>query len=211
MFIELIDLLRCPVDHEDSQLVAAFTKTEGRFVLEGRLGCPMCHAGYAIVNGVAEFSPRAAAPGMPPADTDDPIRFAALLGLTRPGATIVIEGPEADCAPTIAAMTECRVIVVNTPSSLRESERVGVITAGERMPVAPASVDGFLASSGDAARFQEAARILRPGGRIVAPADSAVAPPFRELARDERHVVAEAVGPLIGLARSLATRRRADR
>jgi uncharacterized protein YbaR (Trm112 family) len=203
MFIELIDLFRCPVDHEDSWLVAAFSRMDGRFVVEGKLGCPVCSGSYPIVGGVAEFAPGESEPGARHFTADDTIRFAALLGLTRPSMTIVIEGPEAACAFSLAEMSDCRVIVLNPPPDLGESERVGAVRAGERIPLAAASVDGFIATSHQGARLQEAARVLRPGGRIVAASGAAITPIFRELARDDRNVVGEAAGPLIGLSRGL--------
>ena len=201
MFIELIDLLRCPVDHEDSWLVAAFTKMDGRFVIEGKLGCPVCSASYAIARGVAEFVSRDVDGDTPHITADDTLRFGALLGLTRPGKTIVIEGPEAASAFALAEMSQCRVIVLNAPEDFGESESVGTVTASERIPLAAASADGIIATSTRGARLQEAARILKPGGRIVAGADAAVTPVFRELARDDRNVVGEAVGPIINLSR----------
>ena len=55
MHIELIDLLRCPREHEETWLVAAFTRIQDRVVSEGRLGCPVCSAAYPIESGIANF------------------------------------------------------------------------------------------------------------------------------------------------------------
>ena len=200
MFIELIDLLRCPVDHDESWLVAAFTRMNGRFVIEGKLGCPVCSESYPIVNGVAQFAPvEVAGASETHVSADDTLRLAALLGLTRPGATVVIEGAGSGAAFELAEMTESRVIVLNAPDNFGEAERVGVVTAGERIPLATASVDGVAVTS--ARSLQDSARVLKPGGRIVSSADTVVAPVFREIARDERNVVGEAIGPLVGLSR----------
>src|SRR3954462_15554710 len=55
MFVEIVDALRCPRAHEESWLVLAAQRTEDRHVLEGTLGCPVCHATYPIHGGIAEF------------------------------------------------------------------------------------------------------------------------------------------------------------
>ncbi len=203
MFIELIDLLRCPVDHEESWLVAAFTKMDRRFVLEGKLGCPVCSRTYPIAGGAALFGgePLVVAGGEGDISSDETIRTAALLGLTRPGSTIVMEGPEAATAVRLSEMTEARVIVVNAIVGSGESERVGLVSAKERLPFATSSADGVLFTSQRGARLEEALRILKPGGRLVVRAGVTVIPHFRELARDDRNVVGESVGPLIALSR----------
>ncbi len=43
MHIELTDLLRCPADHDEAFLVLLPDRMEGRRVLAGHLGCPMCN------------------------------------------------------------------------------------------------------------------------------------------------------------------------
>ena len=55
MFVELIELLRCPRPHEEAQLVASASRTEARHIVEGLLGCPVCGAEFRIVNGVVVF------------------------------------------------------------------------------------------------------------------------------------------------------------
>ena len=199
MFIELIDLLRCPVDHEDSWLVAAFTRMDGRFVIEGKLGCPVCSASYAVTRGIAVFADSEISPVSSSSSPDEAMRVAALLGLTRPGALILLDEEAAGAAADVAALAECRVIAMNAPALMEESERVGLIHCDARIPIAPGSVDGIV-FSGDEGGFSDAARVLRPGGRIIAPARSRLHPAFREMARDERSVVAELVGPLVTLS-----------
>jgi uncharacterized protein YbaR (Trm112 family) len=198
MFIELIDLFRCPVDHEDSWLVAAFTKMNGRFVVEGKLGCHVCSATYPVVDGVAIFADAEGETATGSAAADDVIRTAALLGLTQPGSLVVLEREAASLAQGIAQMTECRIIAINAPIDVEESERVGLIAADARFPIARGSVDGLVLTS-DEAGFAEAGRVLRPGGRVIAPASVTIGGEFREIARDERSVVAELVGPLVTL------------
>ena len=48
---------------------------------------------------------------------------------------------------------------------------------------------------------EEAVRILKTGGRLVVTADSTLRGNLREIARDDRYVVAESTGPLLGLTR----------
>ncbi|MEO8575536.1 MAG: hypothetical protein ABI556_02495, partial [Gemmatimonadales bacterium] len=89
MYIELIDLLRCPREHADSWLVAAFNKMDGRFVVEGKLGCPVCSATYGIREGIADLSedPYEVTHGcgrLGDPEEEAAVRAAALLGLTKP-------------------------------------------------------------------------------------------------------------------------------
>lgn len=203
MFIELIDLLRCPVPHEDSWLVAAFTEMDGRFVRKGKLGCPVCSNTYPIIDGTAHFAP-AGSPGagVPSAVSEEEVvRAAALLGLTRPGAILVVMGSAVALATQLAEMTDSKLIVVNPRIQMDETERVGIVTAGDRIPLADNSADGMIMDDSSISLIPEAARLLRTGGRIVAGAAAEPGPRFHELARDERNVVAESRGPMVGLTR----------
>src|SRR5688572_33340449 len=73
VFIELIDSLRCPVDHDESWLVASIVERSGRDIVAGTLGCPVCRAEYPIRDSIAVFGGGAfASPASsgPYADTD---------------------------------------------------------------------------------------------------------------------------------------------
>ena len=50
MHSEMVDTLRCLSVHEESWLVAAADETEGRHIMRGLLGCPVCHARYPIAH-----------------------------------------------------------------------------------------------------------------------------------------------------------------
>ena len=41
--------------HEASWLVVSFARRDGRFIVEGTLGCPVCHRQYPIRDGVARL------------------------------------------------------------------------------------------------------------------------------------------------------------
>src|SRR4051812_37019413 len=106
MFVELIDLLRCPRPHEDTWLVAAANETVGRHIVRGTLGCPSCEAEYPVVDAVADFG-EAPVAGAASAEisADDTMRAAALLGLTTAGATVVLGGAWQVVAAPLAELT----------------------------------------------------------------------------------------------------------
>lgn len=200
MYIETIDLLRCPRDHEETWLVAAFTGMDGRFVVEGKLGCPICNASYDIIAGMARFSGEVSDSFAPRVDPEAAIRTAALLNLARPGAIAVLCGDEANVAKDVSEMAECRVIALNPSAHIEDTEKVATVVSIDRIPLASASVDA-IALGACATLASDAARVLRPGGRLTANAEVPLPSGMVEIARDERMVVAESVGPIIPLRR----------
>ncbi|HEY9229313.1 MAG TPA: hypothetical protein VIP11_21880, partial [Gemmatimonadaceae bacterium] len=71
MFIPLVDVLRCPVPHEETWLVASIDRAADRDIVEGMLGCPRCLAEYAIHEGVVLFAPDVERPAYRPPNEDD--------------------------------------------------------------------------------------------------------------------------------------------
>ncbi|HUQ48019.1 MAG TPA: hypothetical protein VM053_07220 [Gemmatimonadaceae bacterium] len=208
MYIELIDLLRCPRVHEESWLVAAFNKMDGRFVIEGKLGCPVCSASYPITDGVADLrewrEASVAAPTTPAieADSDTAVRVAAMLGLTRAGSVAVLSSMPASIAGLVSEMASVRVLGANAITPAAEQENVAMIRSGDRLPFATGSIDAvMLETTVSNSEVEEAVRILKTGGRLVVTADSPLRGNLRELARDDRYIVAESTGPLLGLTR----------
>lgn len=208
MHIEFIDLLRCPRPHAETWLVASFSRMDGRIVVDGRLGCPVCDANYAIRNGVATFEPADTGPeaistdgnGGGDVSSDDVIRLAAMLRLSRPGMLVLLAGTRAPMSHKLAALTSCRVLTLNAvPAAITDSEAVASITAGSTIPVASLSLDGVaLDSTASQAEFStDVARVVKPGGRLVAPSSFSLPANFRELARDDSHAVGESIGKLI--------------
>lgn len=202
MFIETIDLLRCPSEHEETWLVAAFTRMEGRFVTDGTLGCPICNASFPIEKGIADFRSERITPARKtsmPADPEEAMRVAAFLNLVRQGATVVLDGEEARHAVDVANITRCRVIALNPALDIPDTELTSTILCDSRVPLATASLDGIGATN--QAVVDDSARILKPGGRLVTSANASIPPALSELARDERHIIAEAQRPLVQLSR----------
>lgn len=205
MHIEFIDKLRCPNVHEDSWLVAAFYEMEGRVVIEGKLGCPVCGAEYFIRRGVAIFDGADASLGGSPANDpeSDGTMIAALLDLARPGLFALLAGEWARESDAVAELSGARIIALNSPSRLRGSDAVAEVRAVYPIPLAGHSLDGVALDRAHStpAMLAEAARLLRPRGRLLVRGEAQLSQQFHELARDSNQVVAESVGELVSLRR----------
>ncbi|HYN82976.1 MAG TPA: hypothetical protein VES88_15935 [Gemmatimonadaceae bacterium] len=205
MHIEFIDLLRCPNAHEDSWLVAAFYRMDGRMVVEGKLGCPVCGAEYFIRDGVAVFDEDHGSLHRSPvgdAETDG-TEIAALLNLAGPGMLALLAGEWARDAQAVSELTGARIIALNSPSRLSDSDAIAEVHARLPIPIAAHSLDGiaFDAAHATPALLSEAARLLRPRGRLLVRGQARLSDAFHELARDRDQVVAEYVGELVSLRR----------
>jgi uncharacterized protein YbaR (Trm112 family) len=196
MFIELVDVLRCPEPHEETWLVLAATHVVDRDVMEGTLGCPVCAAEYPIVNGVARFDR-----GMPhvaePSETneEEALRLAAQLNLADPRGYAVLVGATAAQGPLVATMTGVQLLLVDPPPEIGMGLGISGLTtpAGSAMlPLARASARGIaLDAATSAERARAAVEVVRTGGRLVAPISLELPDGLAELARDDRVWVAE--------------------
>lgn len=122
MHLDVVPVLRCPREHEESGLVLAADKTEGRHVVTGILGCPVCEAEYPVRAGIAYFVNREAMSGRD--EEIDVIRTAAMLGLTEPGGVIALAGQWASTADAIGELAEALVLAVNPSAIEPHAERV---------------------------------------------------------------------------------------
>lgn len=206
MFIEVIDTLRCPVDHRDSWLVASITAREDRLVREGVLGCPVCMREYPIARGIAwfgvdpeTFTEPAGGPG---ADEEGAMRAGAFLAPAE-GSTVVLSGRWAGHALALAQLMPLRIFAVNPDVALEDTERVAVVRTSMGLPFAPRSVRGVALDERATEReLADAVRVLADGARLVAPVSVAVPSAMSELARDEAWWIAEKRGALVGLRRA---------
>ena len=191
MFIELVDALRCPHQHEESWLVVATSLTEHRHVVGGTLGCPVCKAEFPVRGGVVDF--RAAhAPPSPSAielRDDDGMRLAALLDLSDATGFAVLVGGWGAKANALTELVETPLLLVDPPEATTGSPGISVIRTDVGIPIASSAARGTAVD--DPARVAEAARITRVKGRLLAPVQAEIPDGFRELARDERLWVAE--------------------
>jgi hypothetical protein len=213
MFIDLVDALRCPRPHEDTWLVAAALQTRGRCLVRGTLGCPICQAEFALEQGVVLFDGvgEGTAAGETAFEGEEPaelaMRLAALLDLSEPGGIVAVGGAWEPALDPLLDFTDVRVLVLEPLAAWEPREPFGALRA-VGLPVAAGGLRGVAldARTATPGRLAAAVRALRPRGRLVAPVHVALPDGVRELARDERHWVAEreaaAVSNLVPLRRA---------
>ncbi len=224
MFIELLDILRCVHPHEDSWLVGSFDELVDRHIIRGTLGCPVCGAEYLVRGGIADFRTaqlsearpadsdgpdpvQSENPGAsPPSDDADAMRLAALLGLAEPGGVAVLMGQWAECAPVLEGLVPgAQFLLVNPASPVFPF--ASAVRCDARIPIASAACRALAydAAGAPAVTTSEAARVIRPAGRLVAPVSEPLPEGVAELARDGTHWVGERQGdpsgPVLRLTR----------
>lgn len=210
MFIELLDLLRCPKPHDDTWLVASFRTVNNRFVESGTLGCPICSAQYPIEDGVADFTDGTSSPSCEEQRAaashrreELATRAGAFLDATEPGATVILGGVWSYAAEELSNLAGVRVLALNPGPGVKETATVGLVRVAADIPLPTesclgAAVDAWF-NSGIVA---SAARVTRPGGRVVGPANI---PPLAELAvlaQDSDYWVARKTPAIIPLRRA---------
>ena len=194
MFVELIELLRCPHEHEESQLIAAATRTEARRVVEGTLGCPTCGAEFAIHHGVAHFgTPPAQAPNAS-ASAEAAMRLAAFLDLSTSAGVAVICGEWSNHVEQLRRLTDVPLVLVNPPAEAARLDVAAVVEVADHFPFAAASCHAAALSREAPERLTTSiVRAIRPGGRVVARASLRLPDGVTEIVRDEREWVGERV------------------
>lgn len=222
MFVELVDQLRCPVQHEDTWLVLAAEVTCERHVLTGTLGCPVCNSRFPVRQGTVVFTGTAGPDGRgapvqasrgAAAERDGaewPLRLAAFLGLGDATGIVGLYGAWAQHADALGNVVDGIEVIAIAP----DAPTIPMISA--IIPPSPFAIplaDGSLRAvavdgSGDDPRvIAEAARLLRPAGRLLAPARAPIPPGVHELARDSDWWVGESEAVPAGII-PIAPRRR---
>lgn len=167
MFIELTDHLRCPAPHAERFLVLLPDAMDGRRVLSGTLGCPVCGRVYRVEEGVAEFGDGTPTDGRTALAAE---ALAAFLGLSGPGGYVVLAGGVTALAPDLAPLLPgVRLALVNPPAGVADSAVASVLRAG-RLPIKSSSMRGValgVDAAADPAWVADAARAVLPGLRIV--------------------------------------------
>ncbi len=207
MFLELAEALDCPRCRSAVGLVAFVAEAEGRRVLRGRLGCPLCEIEYPIAGGAIDFGaddgPDTLAPTGPASGAELSLRVAALLGVPELRGGAILLGPGlSDCAVGVARHADHVEVMVWVEG--RSDVGLGFdpdqLAAGldplhgasaDSWPIRGRFLHGIALRGACAAHLDEAARCLREGGRLLlldAPREvwtSAIGLGFEELVRDE--------------------------
>jgi uncharacterized protein YbaR (Trm112 family) len=200
MYLVLTDVLTCPRCGPEQGLIVLADRMEGRRILEGALGCPICESKYPIRRGLADMRTTDLAAPEPgrPGSGFEAMRNAALLGIAQGPAIAVMLGVTNEAAAEVAAIVPGLEIVTVTSDAAEGVEQPGVsrLVTNAALPLRGSSVRAALIETGV---FEEIARdvvrVLAIGGRLVFPAGQ---PRFEELvedgvlrvlARDASHVV----------------------
>ena len=167
MFIELTDHLRCTADHPESFLVLLPDRMTGRRVVAGTLGCPACGRVVTITEAAIDFAGEPPAPG-PTALSAAAI--AAFLALEGPGGYLALFGGVGAVAPALTElMPGVRLVLINPPASIADSDEGSVLRAG-RSPLKSRSMRGVVVAAdhgGDGPWTDAAIDALLPGNRAV--------------------------------------------
>ena len=168
MYIELVDHLRCPAEHEEQFLVLLPQVIESRWIRSGDLGCPVCGRAFRIDDGIFDLGDAPDRPAQPTALAGDAI--AALSGLGGPGGYMVlVGGAAAHIAQLNEHMSGIGVVAVNPGFGVLDGQGASVIRGG-RLPLRSSSMRAVVLGPGyadDAMWVSEAMRVTLPGLRIV--------------------------------------------
>lgn len=211
MRLDLVERLRCPHGHAPTPLIVVASRKRERELLEGVAGCPVCRREARIGAGHVRFEAEddghmaeestVAGPGWA-AELE---RTVALLGLAEPGGAVLLTGRYAPLADALAAAVDTAVVVMGAARLPGATERIAAVTGDLRS--LPFTDGTFRAAAVDAwapsALLADAPRAVAAGGRLLAPAEAAVPPGLKELARDDREWVAarEGTGAIVELRR----------
>lgn len=189
MFIELIESLRCPREHEDSPLVVTASRTDARHIMEGMLGCPVCHAEFPIRGGEALFASDIEAIAAAPSP-ETAMRLAAFLDMTDARGFVILCGSWGAHAEEVRAISSTPLLLVNPPRGV-DVAATGIVRVRGRLPVAPSSARAAaLADTSDAALATSTVAAVRPNGRLLGPASLPLPEGVREINRDAQMWIA---------------------
>lgn len=196
MFVELLDRIRCPHEHEDSPLVMTASVTDARYIIEGTLGCPVCHAEYRVHEGLMEMEGHF--PNfmltMDAFSHEKTVRAAALLGLDERGGLYLVDVMGQYSVGSYLVMSPDSKFVAMSVMSRVQNAVMSIRGRPDALPFAAGSMRGIaLDWEVSPSLMRSAVKALAPGGRLVAGADTDVPNGVELLARDDHEWVAERV------------------
>jgi len=193
MFIELAEMLRCPNVHEDAYCVLSSSETEGRNVIRGIVGCPVCKAEYNVVDGIVEFG---VDPLLGQHSRSDDITVeevpqaelvAALLGVGGGGGYVVLVGSVARLAQDLCdRIDEISFVGINAPPDVKESDVLSLLRSNATIPLKSAMARGVVVGKeyAEDTWLKEGARVITKGARLVVAGEHAGVEGVNELAAD---------------------------
>jgi len=189
MHIELTEMLRCPEDHREEFLVLSTSEMNGRMVMLGVVGCPVCHREFEIIDGIVDFTEvitgerqlRAVrrTPAPPSPAGVDAQSLQALLDLSGPGGYVILIGSAARHAEGLAAlMGGIHFIGINAPPDVEELPILSILQTDQVIPLRGAMARGTVvgAELSRTSWVGEAARVLLNGRRLVVESEQPTAP-----------------------------------
>ncbi|MFQ5551607.1 MAG: hypothetical protein ACE5FJ_10270 [Gemmatimonadales bacterium] len=204
MFIELAEHIRCPADHAAAHCVVAPDVIEGRRIVAGTVGCPVCRREYHIAGGRVNCGTQdrqrggGANAGGDARWTADRDGVPALLGLDSPGGYVVLYGGAALLASALArSMEGIHFVGVNAPSDLEESESLSLIDCRDTVPLASAFARGACVGSEPLSdrRLAQVGGLVLAGQRLVVPSEGVSVAGYEELATAPGMWVGRRVSP----------------
>jgi hypothetical protein len=189
VIVDLADALRCIRAHEPAALITSVDRLDGRQIVTGSLGCPVCDARYPIIGGAAVFDAASldrsrAAPPAPAPGEAGVIRVGALLDLTDPAGWVLLEGGISAVGAALHALLDTAVVLLNPPGAVPGGGDVSVIYAPV-VPFSPGLLRGAALSHGvDPVLADSVVPALRASGRIMGPLSVSIPSGVAELARD---------------------------
>jgi uncharacterized protein YbaR (Trm112 family) len=182
MHIELTEMLRCPEDHREEFLVLSTSEMNGRMVMRGVVGCPVCRREFEIIDGIVDFTEARAGrrtPAPPSPVVLEPQSLQALLDLGGPGGFVILLGSAARYAVALASLIGgVHFVGINAPPDVEELPVLSLVQSDRVIPlrgaIARAAVIG--AELAGTSWAGEAVRVLLPGRRLVVESETAVPP-----------------------------------
>ncbi len=193
MFVEILEKLRCPNEHEPSPLVATASRTENRHIIEGTLGCPVCHAEFELHDGALNLGGSFIQPMLAEGALSDEngIRLGALLGLDERGGLYVLDFIGSYFSAQLTELSPNSQFVALSSNAAISGASAVIIGHGEGIPLAAACARGIALDDANPKLLRSAVQVLAPGGRLVAPVSARVPQGISELARDRELWVGE--------------------